>query len=159
MTGNPEPPSVTPEQRRAIQSLFDNLPGQFEERARIMQAIRSAFYDELARQLAPSLNAFAKAQPHGSEGERRHLASWINQTVRHFGLSLECPITGKPAILVVDNVMVSHRPVPRFRFETRRGSLGGRQKRGTSDEVPDLELMQAPLRVENLSREFKGPGR
>ena len=148
--------SLTAEQQRAIESLFSNLPESFAERHAAMQSFRRAFYAELAKALEPALNAHAKAQPLETYEERSALASWINQTLRQMGLTLICPRTNRPAILISDMTGGSRQKM-HFRFQTTEPS-GKRVRWGMSRELPDLELMQAPGRIENLAKEFRGRG-
>jgi hypothetical protein len=143
-------------QQQAIKSLFAGLPESFEERYAKMQSLRRAFYAELAKQLEPTINAYARSQPQGTLEERSALASWINRTCRQTGLALVSAHSNQPAILISD---VSGRSkTKRFRFETTDPS-GKRVRSGGSSEVPDLELMQAPLRVENFARDFQRDGK
>ena len=153
--------SVTPDQQRAIESLFENLPELHPERTAAMESLRRAFYAELAKQLAPTLTAYARTQPCDTELEYRHLANWTNDTAREFGLSVVCPVSHKPALLCADLVNHGHQLVPKFRFQSKTGhrSKAGRleiQRLGVSEEFPDLELTQRPDRVENFSKKYTG---
>jgi hypothetical protein len=165
MSGGTNPSaSVTPDQQRAIESLFENLPESYPERTAAMQSLRGAFYAELAKQLAPTLTAYARTQPCETELEYRNLANWVNDTARHFGVSVVCPVSHKPALLCVDLVGKGRQSDPKFRFQTKTGhrNNAGRleiQKLGVSEEFPDLELVQRPDRVENFSKKYSGPMR
>jgi hypothetical protein len=140
-------------QQRAVESLFVNLPDSYAERYAMMQSLRRSFYAELAKQLEPALNAYAQSQPQETWEERAALASWINRTLRQTGLALICPRTNRPAILISD-VTGGNRRKMHFRFQTTEPS-GRRVRSAMSLELPDLELTQAPLRVENLARDFR----
>jgi hypothetical protein len=140
-------------QQGAIESLFADLPEPYDERYSALQSLRSAFYREVARQLEPTLNAYAKSQPLNTLDERSALSSWINGALRHLGLALVSPRGNEPAILIADTAGQSRKPG--FRFQITEAS-GKRVRTVPSDELPDLELMQAPARVENLAKEFRG---
>jgi hypothetical protein len=148
--------NLTTEQQGAIESVFANLPDSYAERYAMMQSLRRSFYGELAKQLQPALNAYAKIQPKETWEERSALASWINQTLRQMGLVLVCPRTNRPAILISDMTGGSRKKM-HFRFQTAEPS-GKRVRSAMSVELPDLELMQAPGRIENLAREFRNRG-
>jgi hypothetical protein len=156
MTGTGAGTKLSPEQQRAVESLFTNLPAPYAERYAMMQSLRHSFYAELAKQLEPALNAYAKTQPQETWEERSTLASWINQTLRQSGLALVCPRTNRAAILISDMTGGSRKKM-HFRFQTTEPS-GRRVRSGMSTELPDLELMQAPARIENLSKEYKSRG-
>jgi hypothetical protein len=145
---------VSPDPKLIIEALFADLPESFTERIKAMDALRRAFYAELAKRLEPTLNAYAKDQPYTTLEERSELASWINNTVRQLGLALVCPKTQRPAILISD-VTGGSRQKLRFRFQTSEAS-GKRVRNGMSADLPDLHLMQAPGRIENFARGFKG---
>jgi hypothetical protein len=155
MSGDKEPgPSeLSPEIKGALESLFAGLPEAYGERYEALQALRQSFYRELAKHLQPVLNAQAKNQPHGTLQERSALASWINRTVRHAGLSLVCPRTNQPAILFSGTSGRSR--TMRFYFQITDES--GKQVRTVgSEELPDLELGQARIRIENFAKEYRG---
>ncbi len=159
MTGVGDAAANPPDARRQaiVESLFDGLPESHEERVVVLQSIRKTFYAALAKYFEKTLNMHVQSQPQATADERHALASWINQTVRQLGLSLVCPRTHQPAILVSD-VGSGSRQVPRFRFQTT--SVSGKKIRScTTTELPELELMQAPSRIESFAKSFQGTGK
>jgi len=145
---------IDPYRQRAVESLFHNLPEGFGERYVALQAIRQAFYSHLAASLQPALNNYVKTQRQDTYEERGELASWINQSLRKMGLSLICPTSNKPAILITDWILSGERKILRYRFQTTEPS-GKRVRSCTSYELPDLEVTQGPSRIEGLSKQFK----
>lgn len=154
MRTNDAPASIDPQKQKAIESLFDGLPATLPDRYSALEAIRRAFYAELAKQFQPTLNEFARAQPQASHRDWSDLATSVNRMVRHLGMAIVCPRTHAPATLVVDTKRDGGRTTLRYRFHTINRS-GRRTPTFTSYELPDFELCQAPTRVEALSKEFK----
>jgi hypothetical protein len=152
------PYEMDTKRQKVIESLFDGLPADFSARLASLQAIRKTFYAELATQFQPALNEFARTQPQLTQDDCSDLATSINQMIRHLGLALVCPRTNVPATLVVDTTHRGDRVTVRYRFHTIKPS-GRRSPTYTCYELPNLELCQAPLRIEALSKEFKDKGR
>lgn len=142
------------QKQKAIVAMFDGLPDTVNERYAAIQAIRKAFYAELAKQFQPALNNFARTQPQVTEEDWSELATSVNQMMRHLGLALVSPRGNVPATLAFDPKRTADRVILRYRFN----AIGRRTTPYTCYKLPDLELCQAPLRVEALSKKFRETG-
>jgi hypothetical protein len=151
-TGN-----IGAERQKAIGSMFANLPEAGSERTKALQAIRGAFYAELAKQYEPVMNEFVRVQPQVTKEDRSNLATTINRMVRELGLSVKCPRTNLPATLIVDSKREGDKVICRYRYKTINAA-GEHKPTFTCYEFPDLELCQAALRVESLAKGFKKRG-
>jgi hypothetical protein len=146
--------SIGSEQQREIERLFDDLPVSPDERLAQLQSLRRAFYLVLAKQAEPALNTAAAGRPHETSEERRELAAWVNKTVRDLGLALIYPeAANEAAILLAEASGRGQQREQKFRFQSR-SRAGGRIRSSMNWELPELRLMPAPSRVENLSREY-----
>ncbi|HEX4054706.1 MAG TPA: hypothetical protein VHX86_10615 [Tepidisphaeraceae bacterium] len=156
MTGKADlPDHITPQKQRAIESMFDGLPVAVNERYRALQDIRKAFYVELAKRFEPTLNEFARAQPQVTDEDWSELATSVNRMARHLGLALVSPRNNAPAMLAFDTKRSGDRVIRRYRLN----AIGRRTAPYTCYELPDLELCQAPVRIEPLSQGFRETGR
>jgi hypothetical protein len=156
MTGKPSPEfRLDPQRQHAIEVTFAGLPESPSDRYTALQAIRKAFYMELAAQFQPALNQFAEAQPQVTEEDWSNLATTVNRMVRHLGLALVSPRDNAPATLVFDPKRDADHVIKRYRFN----AIGRRTTPYTCYELPSLELCQAPARAESLSRGFRKTGR
>jgi hypothetical protein len=142
----------------AVASLFRGLPTGGNERATALAAIRTSFYAELGRQFRPVLNEFAKAQCPTKEQERSELATTLNRMAKNLGLSVVCPRSGLPATIVADTKRAGDSVTMRYRFYTVDTS-GHRSATYTCSELPELDVCQAPHRVESLAKGFRKIGR
>lgn len=159
MTGSPRPSDPGGINRQAaLQSLFNDLPKAAAPRREALQAIRTEFYAELARQARGPLNEFARDQPQSTQNERSDLATGINRTCRALGLAVTCPRSGLPATIVVDPKRHGDAVTLRYRFYTL-DATGRRTATFTCSELPELDLCQAPTRVEALAKGYKAEGR
>jgi hypothetical protein len=140
--------------RSAVVSLFDNLPSETEPQRDALAVIRQAFYHELSKQFQPVVNRFAASQPQHTQEERSVLAVLLNQMTREMGLSLACPRTERPAVLVSEVKRERGTSTLRYRFYSNNDA-GRRTASCTCYELPELTLCQAALRVEGLSRAYK----
>lgn len=156
-TSDEEPGAIWEAQVQAIQHLSRGLPVEYCRRLGAIAALRAAFHKEMATALEPSLNSFAQHQPHDSIEDRNALASRINGDLRAIGLTLKCPRTQRPGLLVIDRKDAEHPDVSRFRVETL-DDRGRRQRTFTSQSLPRFELMPDPVRSESLSKGFRRKG-
>jgi hypothetical protein len=118
----------------------------------MFRLLREAFHEELVAAIQPSFNEYFHNQPHFTKEDRNLLASNINRDARHIGLTLRCGRTGHPAS-ISHGMKDTNSDIMRFRiriYERGRPSITL-----TSTELPELELMPDPPRVEALSREFR----
>jgi hypothetical protein len=103
----------------------------------------------LAETLAPVLNAQLQSLPQETYEQKRSLASWTNHELHQLGLTIKCPRTGKPAILLAD-LRSQDDDTGRFRLEVR-GDGSRRVRTYCGAELPDLELMEEPPRRETFA--------
>jgi hypothetical protein len=147
----------------ALRQTRQTLPNDYRKQYTALLEIRKLFHAEVASALAPVLNEYAKQQPQTTVDERRELAASINNDLRSLGMTLKCPKTGLPVTMIVDTQDAAHPDVSRFRLE-RRDDRGRKIRTFTSGDLPDLELMEDPPRIEGGSRSFldrrhQGPNR
>lgn len=163
-TSHPEPIKLSEQERQAIRRLFDGAPATFEERFAKLVAIRTAFHEMLGDALGPVFNRYVQEElPRDTIQERNDLAVEVNGRLRMLGLSIQCPRTTLPAILITDRVSPDRPDESRFRLQVR-GEDGRRMRTLTSKDIFDLDLMPDPVRVESFARGFKrgdrsGPAR
>ena len=151
------PSPIDADKQKALESMFDGLPADRAGRRAALQAIRSAFYAGLARHAQPALNEFARNEPQSTQDERSDLATTLNRMARGLGLAVACPRTGLPATIVVDAQRRGDTVTLRYRFYTV-SAAGHRSATCTCYDLPELELCQAPSRVEPLAKGFRDRG-
>ncbi len=105
---------------------------------------------EIAAALEPALNAHLRTLPHDAYEEKRALATWVNRELHEIGLTIRCPKTGRPSILVADVRAGGDDEKGRFRIEARDEN-GKTARTFCSTRLPDLELMEEPPRRENFA--------
>lgn len=127
------------------------LPTDFCQSLQAAADLSRAFHQVLAEVLQPRLNAYVKTLPQETLADKRSIATWVNAELRKLGLTIRCPKTGNPAILVADTQDRVHGHITRFRLEAR-DDRGRNVRSCTSPTVPELELMKDPPRRESLSR-------
>ena len=149
---------LTPDRIAAIDRLFARLPSETPDRFKAALAIREAFLERLADVMQPSINAFAAEQSSDTLEERRDLATTINSMLRRLSLSIRCPKTGQPGLLVADRISPERPDELRFRINVIEDN-GKSKFTVTSKQLPDLELMVCPTRREALRRGYEPRGR
>ncbi|QOV92085.1 hypothetical protein [Humisphaera borealis] len=153
MSPNVSTDERTDRQSQLIAELFSGLPDDFEARKSEVLRIREMIKNELARVMHDTLNEYLYAQPANTPNERADLATLINTSLRRMSLAIKCPVTGLPAILVVDPAGEDQPDKTRFRFQVRDES-GKMRRTKTCHELPlPLELMPAGERKEGRSRD------
>lgn len=151
-----EPGLVSEEEREGIRVLLRGAPAGFEQRYAKFAALRAAFHQELSIALEPAFNEFAKQLPRDTIQDRNDLAVEVNGRLRTLGLTLKCPRTGKPAIIITDRHDPDRPEESRFRLQVQ-GEDGRRQRTVTSKELFSLDLMPDPGRVESFARGYRKP--
>jgi hypothetical protein len=151
MTENYDSNAIDAAREEAIESLLTGLPETYEERYKALQNIRHAFHSKIASALQPLFNEYVAGKPQDSADERQELAGWINQQLRDLGLALECPITKRPASLIVDRQDREHPEITRFRYSLRDAKSTHTASRRFLGE---LELMEQNPRIEPLSKDY-----
>jgi len=145
-----EEPAAKSALRDAIRLEMDSAASYADAR-RAAARLREDFYDEVARGVAPHLNAAIAEMPCATLEERRKLATWCNAELRQLGLAIRCPTTSKPAIMVADSREMEHG---RFRLQVRN-ERGDMMRTFTSSSTlpPAISLMQCRSRAEPFARE------
>lgn len=123
---------------------------KFDELFVRLQRGRTELRRELAGAIQLRFNAYLKTLPQETYEQKHALASWVNHVLRVLDLALRCPRTGEPAILVAEDKDKSH-PNSRFRFQGK-GTKGKNLKTCPSVQLPDLQLIPAPVREEGSAR-------
>lgn len=127
--------------RKRMGDLLDGRPCGFAEVRRRAARLNHALREEVCRAAGPLLAAKAAEMPMSTHKNKRDLAQWLNEEMRHFGLSIRCPKTGRPTILEVNP---GHTPaVGRFRLN-HMDEKGDHFITFTSVELPPLEFMADP---------------
>lgn len=119
-----------------------------------LASVRRQVQSAIAETLAPSLNVHLDSQPQDTYSEKRLVATWVNHELHQLGLTIRCPVTGLPAILVADRKGDADEP-SRFRLEVRDGS-GHKRRTYCSQRLPVLALMEEPPRRENFAARLGG---
>src|SRR5690348_15179572 len=103
---------------RQLEKPFRLPPAPRDRYAELASSARTrthALRQQLAKELAPALNARIKAMLHETLNDKKELARWVNDQLEPLGLAVQCPNTGLPAKLrgVVGNWL----EVGRFAFQ------------------------------------------
>jgi hypothetical protein len=134
----------------ALRAALAQLPQDYEERAKELMGMSHIFRAQLAASMEPSINTQIQSLPYETLDQKRSTAYWVNHELRQFGLSIRCPNTGRPAILVVD--FPEGKPsASRFRLETRDEN-GKKMRKATSNTPFQLQLMEDVPRIEGTAR-------
>jgi hypothetical protein len=137
--------------RSTVRSVMACLPTGYADAGPAASAMRRIFHEELAAALEPRLNAHLKTMAHDTYADKKALASWVNNELHYVqGLTIRCPRTDLPAILVTD-IRDAETQASRFRLEVRSPD-GRASKTYSSAKLPELKLMEDPPRNESLSR-------
>jgi anti-sigma factor RsiW len=155
MTGIEDKRELGPERASALESLLANLPDDFAHRYAAIVQIRHAFHQRIASALEEALNEHVTGMPQDSIEERKELTSWINMQLREIGLAVKCPVTKRPAALIVDRQNRDHPEITRFRFALRTED-GRSSHTAASRNLPALELTEQRPRIEPLARGYRG---
>lgn len=141
--------------KRAFRESIPTKEQEPEQRLNSLSESRRLFYEELANASEAPFNAIMGEKDRGDLESRRALASWANERLRSLGLTVRCPRTGRPGILVVDT-RDPDDTVGRYRIEVREPS--GRMIRTLSSRtLPHLTLMEDSPRGESFARSFRRP--
>lgn len=119
--------------------------------------LRHQMQSGLATALQDVFNARLGEMPKTDYRQKQALASWVNSQLRELGFAIQCPKTGRPAILIAD-LRDAEDQQGRFRLEIR--TVEGRRIRTMSaTELPSLTLIEDEPRAEGLSKKSSGRGR
>ena len=121
----------------AVKASLTNLPGDFDGAMTKACLLQRQFLVQLAGAIAPQLNAALRSMPQESYEEKKLVTAWM-KVLDKIGLTIRCPVTGRPGVLVADYAHDGARE-SRFRLETMDDR--GRHVRTASwTELPLLEL-------------------
>jgi hypothetical protein len=154
MTQRGEESGIEPNRQASLELLLTDLPGDYTARYAAIQAIRHAFHREIAVALEPAINERVSQMPQDTPEERQNLASWINEQLRQIGLAAKCPVTGRPASIVVDRQDREHPEITRFRYGVRSED-GKYSHNATSRNLGEFKLTEHSPRVEALAKSFR----
>ncbi|MGE3424814.1 MAG: hypothetical protein AB7N24_22430 [Dehalococcoidia bacterium] len=143
--------------RRGMESqVVDPLPADYDELRRRLGNIQNFNRRMIAEAVEPALNARAASMPHGILEEKKILAKWVNEELRHFDLAIECPSTRRPATLIATT---GKRPgIGQFRFETMKEN-GQPTYSASSVALPTLKLMPVPFGQSRVFHQHTARGR
>lgn len=148
--------------RASLRDSLRSAPSDYEGRRAVLSDVSHAVRGEVAEALQATLNAHLRTMAHETYQEKQAIATWVNRELHELGLTIRCPRTGRPSILVAD-VRGPDDQQGRFRIEAR--DENGRTARTfCSTRLPDIELMEEPPRRENFasrpgSRRSAGSGK
>jgi hypothetical protein len=140
--------------RSKFRELLSTIPNEYPAAGVVGSEISDAFLSELAAALQPRLNTYILTLPQDSLEDKQNTATWINRELREKKLSIRCPRSQAPGILLADTKDGEHSDDTRFRLRTHDKD-GRRLATCTWRSLPELELMPAPLRRESLSRDYQ----
>lgn len=155
MTDANTPDLVTPKQHALIADIFSELPDDPQQRIDSIKAIRNAFYEELARQMSPALNAYVRTMPQNSPEDFKQVAAWVNDLLRETHLRVKEPTSGLPSLIIADVHSGKRSQLPRYRIEAHRPNMRSVRSNTTYGRLFDVELMPAPTRVETWTRSYR----
>ena len=153
MAGNKE--QEIPKWRELLREQLGTLPDDYREAYSVLATIRHQVLEELAAALQKKMNSHFKSVPQSSLQDKQAIVKMINEDLRLLNLTVRCPTTGGPALLLADFRDNEDRD-SRFRFQTIDPS-GKRLKRNTSQRLPELQLTEAHAREENFSMNVYRP--
>ncbi len=148
----PTPPASQMSPAKWVALALRVLPADYEGRYQALKTFQNEIRTEVAVLLQPVLQEQAAAMPMDTYAEKQHVSMWVNSQLRELGLSIRCPHTGRPAILVAD-LRDAETQSSRFRYAIR-DERGRQTKTVSSKQFPDLELMADEPRQESRA---KGP--
>jgi hypothetical protein len=123
---------------KAVEGVKDDYRSCREVLFSLHEASRHAF----AVALKSPLNAAAAKMPQSTYEEKKTLAKWVNAELRHLGLALRDPKTGKPCFLIGN---AGNRPGSSRFLLDYVDDKGKRVRAHTSVTLPELELMPDDL--------------
>lgn len=153
-----DPKTLASEKLHAIQSLFTDLPSDLHDRAVTIARIRDAFHSQVAISMQDTLNQYITEQPQETFEDKDHVAVLVNSTLRSVGLTIECPKTGRPALLVVDTQDEKHPDVSRYRFKVWDERGRATRTLNTRNQLPELTLMPEQPRKEFWAKRRRDSG-
>jgi Global regulator protein family len=146
-------PLPVPPKLENVKALFTGLSDGHESRISDLEAINQAYRQELANQVAHTLNARIQAMPHDTLDAKRDLARQVNEELRGFDLAIKGP-TGQPSTLLAVPGHPPNEEVGRL-FLDYKSPEGKRSRTHLPPELSAFELMDAAPRREAL-REWMG---
>src|SRR5207249_3213790 len=136
--------------RERLKELVDApVPEQFERVASDVREMGELVKQEMAERLTPAFNAHLHASPQKTFEEKKQLCRWANHFLREMSLSVECPTTHRPTILVA----YGSSPPGIGRFQLVATLPDGRRERTLiARSLPYLDLCPDHPREEGTSR-------
>ncbi len=129
---------------------------KYADRRAVLLQIRHTIQSDIAEALQPAMNEHLRSAPHETYEEKQALATWVNRELHEIGLTIRCPKTGWPSILVADVRGSGHDAQGRFRIEAR-DEQGKTMRTYSSTRLPELDLMEEPPRRENFASRSRIP--
>jgi len=140
-----------PALRQALRDALAHDTDSYAQLSERSKTVRSIAMAEISRAVTASLNAEAKQRPQDTLIEKRELAAWVNHELRHMGLTLAFPGTGRPAILTATPGRRDADEGSRFRLESK-DEQGRRVMSASLEWIPELEPIENPPRIEGGAR-------
>lgn len=101
----------TPQQEFSPSQEYLNARSEAEDRLlHAKQQIAAILEPQIAKEFSQS--------PQGTYEDKRALASWLNRECKHFGISVKCPKSGRPAVIEPHNSSVAGGTFTYFRFHS-----------------------------------------
>src|SRR5665213_3834754 len=152
VTGKGKTADGMSEWRERTHLVMEALPDDCVACHARIEELSAAFRWEIAEAMQRRLNAHLKTLPHETFEERKLIASFVNMELRELGLTIRCPKTGKPAILIADVKDAEH---DKGRFRLQVCDEKGKNKRTvTCYGMIELELMPDAPRKEGMARKW-----
>jgi hypothetical protein len=136
-----------------IKELFSGIGEEYSYRAEMLFALNAAVRQEMASQLAPSLNAHIQGMPQANHEEKKAVARWVNEELRRFDLAIKGQ-NDQPSMLLAAPATSGDADVGRFMLEHKTAE-GRRVRTQLPKDLPAFELMEANPRREAL-QEWRG---
>lgn len=146
---------LSPEKEKALQVLFESLPEDFDGRYAALQKIREAIHRALGNYLEKALNERAKSLPDRAIRDRQKIQSWVDQVTRDMGLTVACPETGKPGLLIAHTRGPKQLQFNHYAILVADEKRGGYLRTPSTLELPHLKLVPAPSNIESLFADYR----
>lgn len=134
----------------SVRATLNTLPANYHEATRRVADLRQMFYSEVSKVMQPRLTSLLAELPQETRKDQQALAAWLNYSLHHeLGITIRCPVTGRPSILVADPDGSENGG--RFRLQVRADN-GRYIRTGLGRRIESVELMQCPRWTASIPR-------
>lgn len=154
MPRRPSPLHANAEQ--AFAQLFVRLPSEYKSLIASLDRLDHAFRGKVATQLEQAINAHLAKASSTNLAVCDATAALIESAADRFGLAVTDPETGKPGVLVVEQMIGIKPPTGRYSVLIQSGPDGsGYRHSSTSRTLDDIHFQVATDEFCEWAREFR----